>query len=637
MVEFESRFIFYTQSNITVGMHRNTLKCMYRALLIIVMFTPGVFAADSVYYVNQGISFFEAKDYAAALVAFDEAEKIAPNDLRITFNQACALWGSKKTDEAIEKFRKTAFAKDRNLAADSLFNIGSIYVARAVSYLADPPANTSQLRRDQSFAELEIAEKEFSDCLIVDPKRTDARKTLESIRTWKDHIENAWTDRDKNVKWNENSFSDYLMLLEKEQWSLRKQLQDEHKQPNTPKKYQSFFIASKIQSRLAGEASDLRKKIETTPLENLFPQSSKYTTGEEMEETVRIMLSQTDAFAQNASDSAAKLRDYSVESALKSQQKAIESLDNIQTIRKNYEMLVRDAVDLQEMLVSQSRLSELDVPEHVWRQSFVKRFVDAFLEKASDESTKIESDILRNQNFDDTDESENDMFREIDKSDDELLLDSMKLALEFGPEIMELLHNIPLQYDQGNRENASQIQEKLRVKLNRILEPLEEKTEQSHSQDTNESESNSDSQPDTNPQRQDADTANEDSNASDENAEQSDEESSMGSDELDEKQGENNENGSDQSKKEDPINDSTNEKGTKSNPNQPTEVSEPNAELNESKSAEISTLPESENDIEKINADTLIRNIKRRHQEAEKIRLQLRRLTEPNRKDPKDW
>ena len=602
---------------------------MYRALLIILVFSSCAFAADSSYYVNQGISFFEIKDYDAALVAFEEAEKISPGNLRITFNQACALWGSKKTDEAIEKFRKTAFAKDRNLAADSLYNIANIYVGRAVSYLAEPPENTPQTQRERSFAELEIAEKEFADCLLVDSTRTDARKSLESVRAWKSHIANVWANHDRNIKWNENSFAEYLTLLEKEQWTLRKQLQDELKEPNSPKKYQTFFLASKIQSRFADESSDLRKKIETTPLENLFPKSSKYTTSGNMEKIVREMIPQTEKFAQNASDSSVKLGEYSVDSALKSQGKAIEALDCIQTMRKNYEMQVRDAADLQETLVLQSRQTELDVPEHVWRQRFVERLAAAFLEKAKNEAEKIEADVLRNQKADDVVESDDDMFREIEKSDDELLLDSMKIALTLGPEIMELLRDIPLLYAENNLEDAGQIQEKVRVKLNRILEPLEEKTEQSRSQDPSEQKSNENERSDSRPDRQDGDTPKENTDSSDD-PEQSEDGEPVESNETPEKNDGNETENSQQGE----SGNNSNENGTKTNPKQSVDT---NATMNDVKTAEMLPLSEAEDNTEKLNAETLIRNVKRRHQEAEKIRAQLRRLTEPNSREPKDW
>ena len=426
--------------------------------------------------VNRGIHFYEQGDYAAALTAFEEAEKLAPNDLRISYNQACALLAEGRADEAVEKFRKTAFAPQRELVYDSLLNLGSIAADHAIAFLEDPPEKTLADNRKKAFAELKTAEKEFADAILVLPNRPEAKENLEAIRAWKIAWEELWKKQDQQVRTETYTALETLNYIQRRQKAIRDRVIAEEKLADSPKKFQTLYLCAKSQMELVPEINVFLKKIQADYAHGsrMMPPSEDREGNDQfsLEKTRRLV----EEFLHHAAKSATELKTYNGDSSLRFQAAALEMLDAIHNDFRSYEQLVQIAAEEQGNLSAIATGPNCDVNELLWKQRFVYRWTQLFLKDAKREIAKKDSTPAETPS---SPTDPDDMFQELEITPEELVLLSQRTAITSEPELERLFKAVFAELEENRLEDSTADIKQIRDILRSIYEPLDEKSKMS--------------------------------------------------------------------------------------------------------------------------------------------------------------
>jgi len=440
------------------------------------LFATPLWAADAAYSVNRGIHFYEQGDYAAALTAFEDAEKLAPNDLRISYNQACVLLAEGRTDEAVEKFRRTAFASQRELVYDSLLNLGGIAADHAIAFLDDPPEKTLSDNRKKALAEFKTAEKEFADAILVLPNRTEAKENLEAIRTWKIALEELWKKQDQKERTETFTALETLNYIQRRQKAIRDRVVIEEKLADSPKKFQTLYLCAKSQTELVPEINVFWKKIQADYAHG----SRMIPPSEDREGNDQFSLAKTsrlvEEFLHHAAKSAAELKTYNGDSSLRFQAAASEMLDAIHNDFRNYEQLVQIAAEEQGNLSATAASPNCDASELLWKQRFVYRWTQLFLNDAKREIAKKTSTPAE---IPSPTPNTDDMFQELEVAPEELVLLSQQTALASEPELERLFKAVFAELEENRLENSAADMKQIRDILRNIYEPLDEKSKMS--------------------------------------------------------------------------------------------------------------------------------------------------------------
>jgi len=418
------------------------------------------------YSVNQGLRFYEQGNYDAALVAFEEAEKQAPNDFRITYNQACTYLAAGRTAEAIEKFRRTAFAPDRNLVYESLLSLGNIAVDQAESYLAKPPENTTPGHRRNFHAELLVAEREFVDAIDILPGRTQAKENLESIRQWKSTLDTLWKQNDQKKRAETLTAAEHLSRIEQSQQTVYRKTAAETLVADSPKKFQSLYLIAKEQGDLIQEIELLWEKFQA---EYSLPDRPRLPS-DDREGNDHFSLEKTEIWfedlTRHIANSTNRLESYDGRSAKQFQVAALEMLDTLQNGLRDYSQLVRLAAMRQSNLVVEADKPDCDFTEILWKQRLVYHNVLLFLKDAYRETSLS---VLPTPISD-----EDDLFRETGNSPEELLRQSQQTALAVSSELEYLFNEIFVDLEDDRLGDAPLNLRRVRELLRKIVEPLDE-------------------------------------------------------------------------------------------------------------------------------------------------------------------
>ncbi|MGL6195396.1 MAG: hypothetical protein ACRC2T_11305 [Thermoguttaceae bacterium] len=673
-------------------------------LFLFALSSQNLFASELAHYVNQGVDFYQKGDYDSAIAAFDKAEKISPKDDAVIFNQACALMAAKKTTQAVEKFRKTAFSEDKSLVCDSLINLGIIHIDTATALLTEETGDTPIASRAKIIAELSKAAKEFADCLYVDSQNNTARENLEMVRTWKTQLEEIWSKNEREKIIEDSSLLEYVKVLENEQRLVKQYLLEIKQLPESQRKFQRMFELGKKQAQVASEEKAvLANKINSLDAAELFPytaNANETISDQEVSEKRNQLKEFADKIVTNSTKAAEDFRTVKTPEFQIAIEDAVESLDSLRTELTDYETLVKLAAEMQDTLTYELQRESRNHDNLLWDQKFVLRWVPKIIEKAnllealeqqrklSESNSKQPDNVAddtnnHNENVDDNFndskillnsegllDAEN-LIDAFEKSDTELLHESMQLAITLGPEVESLLNKAVKCIQEEKIESAQDYQVQARDFLRRIVEPLETKKEQSpkQSNDTNkqnsDTESNDDNKSDSEQNQDNSRNENNEPNLNDdfndgsknnrnnkkntsqgneqgENSDINDEDNNEPDEILNQRNGGINDDldttPEKQNKNEKPVN-------TKSSNDEITDETADGGELmpdddnqNEGDMSEFeAALLQEKQKTDKENAETIIRAVKRRKQEAEKIRTQLRRMTLPNQRELKDW
>ncbi len=224
-------------------------------LLFLFLAAEFVAARDEVRSATEA---FRSGDYLKASEAFATAAEQNPEDARIAYNHAAALAAAGKSDDAATILEKTAVASDKAVAVRSLLLLGGTAVEQARKTLS--AEDVTPERRQEILDRLASAEKSYSEILQIDPAHQTARRNLEELRAWRDRIRKEWLDADL-VKHRQEEITGRLGWLEDWQDELHGRIQTREAEPDSPRKFQGLYETGKDQRRLADELALLQDDL----------------------------------------------------------------------------------------------------------------------------------------------------------------------------------------------------------------------------------------------------------------------------------------------------------------------------------------------------------------------------------------
>ena len=220
-------------------------------------------SADVVNTIREGLRLFRSGDFAAAAVAFEEADTVSPDNPTIAFNRGCAFAGQSNVDQANTFFRQAALARDAGLSAAAHYNLGCVSADQAKAVFGESPLDLPPEKREEGLALLTSAVAHYRDTLRVAPKHEDARHNLEIIRLWIKQMEARWAERDREKKREELDLLQFAEMLETQQRMLNAAGKTLAPERPSPRKRQAVAELEDQQRLLVDEIEPLKQKIES--------------------------------------------------------------------------------------------------------------------------------------------------------------------------------------------------------------------------------------------------------------------------------------------------------------------------------------------------------------------------------------
>lgn len=308
-----------------------------RAMAIIawglLLFSGDAHAASPQAKVQEGIGRYVTGDYPGAALAFEEADKSQPDDLRIAFDRGTALAAKGDTEKATELLQKAALAPDVALAARSRYNLGCLAAGKAKARFGEHPEDASAEVRKEGLTLVLEAIGHYRDCLRLEPEHADARYNLESLRLWVKHIEALWAERDRKQQRDEMDLLGFLVMLHGRQAELRAVVRGLTLESDSPQRRQAVGETQTAQRQLADEIKPLRAKIDalTTGGQGAAPPQGKSppAVDEQLKKGVEALLRVADEAGKAIRAAADLLGAGKLEPARDSQAEVMAHLDRI--------------------------------------------------------------------------------------------------------------------------------------------------------------------------------------------------------------------------------------------------------------------------------------------------------------------
>jgi hypothetical protein len=305
-------------------------------------------------HVASGIEKHRGGDFKGAEQEFAAASKSQPDDPRILFDQACAAAAQGKHDDAEKLFDKSKLARDTELAAGSLYNLGHLATQRAQSKFGKHPEEAKPDERAEGLKHIERAVAHYRSCLSVDPNHADARHNLELLRLWVKHMQEVWKQRDRDKRRNEMGLLEFLERIQTEQKALREQTRALVNEDDSPRRRQAATLLSQQQRELSEEIAPLQKKLREslTPAKDPGSAASPPPALSAEQEQGLAALTELTQQAKNAmSRAATDLASNALPQAEESQTQSLEPLNELYRILAPFEHILHKAIQLQEKLI----------------------------------------------------------------------------------------------------------------------------------------------------------------------------------------------------------------------------------------------------------------------------------------------
>jgi hypothetical protein len=571
---------------------------IFRTLLSVSFFFA-IFSVQSLLVAStgEGVKAFRNGDYQKAAEEFANAEQKSPDDLRIIFNHGAALAASGKLDEAIQTLRKSAVAKDKNIASKSLSLLGGLAVERAKQLLPEKPEETPSEQRQNVLDQLLAAEKYYTESLIVEPSEV-VRMNLEQIRAWKNKIQTEWDSVDRSKKRSDN-IAQRLQWFEDWEGTINNSIRQTNEIPDSPKKFQTLYETAREQNKLTDEISVLRNELQQSLQQK--PDGNELSEQERQGmESVLQELEQIHGLAGNVGESLSKFQS---EKALASVRETTNRMNRLRLNLSPFEVIVQEAEKKQAKLYNinpangnkrtetknetetETEQTEIsDLTEQSREEQLIADWMPLMSFRAKQGLQNIESGHFNNQN-----------------QPVEAIRESMNLAVQYAPEIQTITEEASRLLAENQSEEALPKQNQALERLREILKPLQQ-NQQNQNQQQNQQQQNQQQQ---NQQQQ---------NQQQQNQQQQNNQEQKQNQEQNQNQEQKKE---EQEKKTD--------KSAESNPSE----TKPEQQKDD--------LTSQKKDAETEKAERMLRQVKRRQQEANERREKIRALLMQTTPVEKDW
>lgn len=157
--------------------------------------------------INKGNKFYKEGKYDSALIYYNEAHMISPENPITNYNKGSALYKLGKYDEAIECFKKSIESKKKNIKSRGFYNLGNSFFKKG---------------------DIENALKSYINALKLNPKDIDAKKNIELIMKLPKQQEKQKEDKqNKQEQKQDEKVMQNLQVLKDE---MKKMIEDYLKQ-----------------------------------------------------------------------------------------------------------------------------------------------------------------------------------------------------------------------------------------------------------------------------------------------------------------------------------------------------------------------------------------------------------------------
>lgn len=178
---------------------RRAVAAAAAAVLLLGSATPA-FASDErvtgVETLNRAVDRLERGEVDAAVLLFDEADALLPDQPLVKFGRGVAEQARGELDVAETNYSAAAHGGDALATAWARYNLGTVEVEHAKVAFGGPPEDAVGEAREAGTTGIERAIAEFRAALRVDPTFDDARYNLELLRVWLKHIRDVWARKD---------------------------------------------------------------------------------------------------------------------------------------------------------------------------------------------------------------------------------------------------------------------------------------------------------------------------------------------------------------------------------------------------------------------------------------------------------
>ena len=294
--------------------------------------------------VRIGLQQHLAGEYTAAAESFAEAEKILPEEPRVTYDRACALAAQGKRQEATDLFQQAALAREPALVASSHYNLGCLVAQEAKELFGEQPEEAELATREQGVKLLHQAVTHYRDCLRVDSDHAAARKNLETLRLWIKHMEDVWAQRDREKRRDEMDLLQFLEWIDGEQRMLEAATKALGQIDGSPRQRQAVAQTENSQRLLAGEIEPLQQKLEAALTSD---QPADATTTQAVQALKQLAQQAKSAMFRSADELVVR----ELPSALAAQTEAIDALNEVYRAVAPYEHVIQRATKTEQSLV----------------------------------------------------------------------------------------------------------------------------------------------------------------------------------------------------------------------------------------------------------------------------------------------
>ncbi|MDR1053542.1 MAG: tetratricopeptide repeat protein [Planctomycetaceae bacterium] len=449
--------------------------------------------------VREGADAFRNGEFEQAAKAFEKAAEDSPRDLRLTYNHGVALAASGNLEGAIEVLRKSAIDPEPKIAVLSLNSLAQIHINQAKQQLPENQNETPPEKRNEILELADKSEQYYMDILELEPDNQNVRHNIEVLRSWKTDIKSQWDQADRNKKRQSNLY-DRLDWIDNWQHDIANAIAQSKKIPNSPKKYQELYETAEKQQHLIGEIDAIRGDLEKQlQAENTQANDQIANVFNKIRETATEVKQSLDKLDDN--------------NALNKAEQSNRQLSQLKFSLAPFEKIVEQAEKFQTQLVNNNPSSnelakddneqnnrnvnsaESELQHQVNDQQLIASLMPLMLYRAKEGLEAKRSQNLPSQPSNNPPQTNPTQPDTANTADIDPQQKSMELAIKYEPEIRQLAENAATLLSQNNHADALPKQKQSQKLLREILNQQNQNDQnQQNNQEQNQNQNNQNDQ-----------------------------------------------------------------------------------------------------------------------------------------------
>ncbi len=309
---------------------------------------------------NEGLRLYSEQQYSQAQEKFAAAaealDKIDAEAAAIAaFDEACALHRDGQFEKARDRYLKAGVSKDRQLAVNAHFNLGTMAAEQARALASPKPESVEPEKRQEIVDRLLQAAAAYRHCLELKTDHSPARRNLELVRTWIKHYSDRWRAMDRQKRRDESDLLQFLEFIVQSQASIRANAIATDATTSADR----YAELALTQKELNEELPFLREKIESTlkpPVDGSTGTSHSAppsTDSAAIDQSIRLLQGWVDAAAEKMQTSASRLAQRQGSAASELQQQAIQQLDQIWDAVVPFGQLLGKCLEMQTIIAGE--------------------------------------------------------------------------------------------------------------------------------------------------------------------------------------------------------------------------------------------------------------------------------------------